>query len=161
MRWVTARLVSAIAVVEIYCFVCAINIARILRCVRVRDDSWVTLAACVFGQPERDLRDKIADGGDNVCSPSDPRHSLIPSLWWPFLASFGNAFQIYSNIVRNTLPRLQHDFCTLWNEVVQEARNRGPRSTGTRRSPTVTPTGISARVTVVAESTGRQNGMHM
>jgi hypothetical protein len=59
------------------------------------------------------------------------------------------------DILRNTLPRLQHDFCTFWNEVVQEARNRRPRSTGTRRSPTLSPTGICARVTVVAESTGR------
>ena len=29
----------------------------------------------------------------------------------------------------NTLPRLEHDkyFCTLWNEIVQEAGNRGSR----------------------------------
>ena len=28
----------------------------------------------------------------------------------------------------HTLLGLQHDFCTVWNELVQEARNRGDRS---------------------------------
>jgi hypothetical protein len=27
--------------------------------------------------------------------------------------------------IRQTVPRLQHEFCTLWNELVQEARSRG------------------------------------
>ena len=27
--------------------------------------------------------------------------------------------------IRNTHPKVQHDFCSLWNEIVQEARNRG------------------------------------
>jgi len=30
--------------------------------------------------------------------------------------------------VRNTLPGLQHNFCALWNELVQEARTRGAGS---------------------------------
>jgi Ubiquitin carboxyl-terminal hydrolase len=31
--------------------------------------------------------------------------------------------------IHNTVPRLQHDFCTLWNEIVQEAWNQGYDST--------------------------------
>jgi hypothetical protein len=31
--------------------------------------------------------------------------------------------------IRNTVTRLQHDFCTLWNELVQDARNRGSYTT--------------------------------
>ena len=31
--------------------------------------------------------------------------------------------------MRKTLPRLQRDFCMLWNKLVQEARNRGPYTT--------------------------------
>ena len=27
--------------------------------------------------------------------------------------------------IRNTLPRLQHNFCTLWSEIAQEARKQG------------------------------------
>jgi hypothetical protein len=30
--------------------------------------------------------------------------------------------------VCNTHPRLQHEFCTLWNEIVQKAMKEGPRS---------------------------------
>ena len=41
-------------------------IAGILVKVRERNDGWVTLAAVAFGLPERNLRDSIALGGDNV-----------------------------------------------------------------------------------------------
>ena len=98
-------------------------IAGILVNVRERNDSWVTLAARVFGLPERDLRDYIALGADNVLlailihyarrflRPGYPNTDVLEAL---------------SKLdVRNTVPRLQHDFCTLWNEIVQEARARG------------------------------------
>ena len=34
--------------------------------------------------------------------------------------------------IRNTSAELQHDFCALWNEIVQEARNKGTGSTPTQ-----------------------------
>ena len=98
-------------------------IAGILVNVRERNDSWVTLAARIFGLPERDLRDYIALGADNVLlailihyarrflRPGYPNTDVLEAL---------------SKLdVRNTVPRLQHDFCTLWNELVQEARDQG------------------------------------
>ncbi len=101
-------------------------VGRILGSARERNDSWVTLAARVFGLPERELRDNIADGGDNVLL------AILIHISRQSIQS-GNvawgAFQTLSKLdMCNTLPRLQRDFCTLWNEIVQEARNRGSYS---------------------------------
>jgi hypothetical protein len=99
-------------------------IARILVSVRERNDSWVSLAARVFGLPERDLRDNIALGDDSVLL-SIFIHVTRQSL----LSDYSNrmVLEALSKLdLRDTLPRLQHDFCTLWNEIVREARNRGP-----------------------------------
>jgi hypothetical protein len=102
-----------------------ITTARVLVSLWERDDSWITLAAAQeFGPPERDLRDMIALGDDSV---------LLA-----FLINFTRLFLRYRVYMRyydlktlkalskldilNTLPRLQHDFCALWNEIVQEQR---------------------------------------
>jgi hypothetical protein len=101
--------------------------ARILGSVWERDDSWITLAARVFGLPERDLRDEIALGDDNVLLVifiHVTRQSLRSGYSnWAVLESLSKLD------MRDTLPRPQHDFCTLWNEIVQEARNRGQFTT--------------------------------
>ena len=102
-------------------------IARILARVQERNDNWVSLATRVFGLPEQDLRDNIALGGDSVLLAiliHVTRPSLRPNYSdWMVLEAV-STFDIH-----NTLPRLQHDFCTLWNEAVQEARNQGPYTT--------------------------------
>jgi hypothetical protein len=96
------------------------SVARILVNVRERNRSWVALAARVFGLPERDLRDNIALGGDSVLlailihvTPQLLRHG------WMVIEEFSKLD------IHNTHPRLQHDFCTLWNKTVQEARVQG------------------------------------
>jgi Family of unknown function (DUF6535) len=103
------------------------TIARILGSVRERDDSWITIAARVFGLPERDIRDNIALGDDSVLLAifiHVTRRSLRSDYSdWEVLEALSN-FDI-----RNTLPRLQHDFCPLWNEIVQDARKQEPFST--------------------------------
>jgi hypothetical protein len=80
-----------------------------------RDDSWITLAARVFGLSERDLRDKIALGDDSVLLAifiHVTRRSLRSNN------SNSVVLQILSKLdIRNTLPGLQHDFCSLWNEI--------------------------------------------
>ena len=98
-------------------------IAGILVNVRERNDSWVALAARLSGLPERDLWDSIALGGDSVLLAillRATRQSLRrnpPNLW---------VLKALSKLdISNTLPRLQHDFCTSWNEVVLEARDQG------------------------------------
>ena len=97
-------------------------IAKILVNVRERNDIWVTLAAQVFGLPEQDLRDNIALGGDNVLLAS-----MIHFTSQYLRSDYFNFWMVraLSKLdIHNTLPRLQHEFCTLWNEVLQEARNQ-------------------------------------
>ena len=102
-------------------------IAGILVNVRERNDSWVTLAAQIFHLSERDLQDDIALGGDNVLLAiliHVTRQSLRPDIpKWVVLGALSK-FDI-----RNTVPRLQHDFCTLWNEIVRKAMKYGPYTT--------------------------------
>jgi hypothetical protein len=102
-------------------------IAGIVVNVRERNDSWVTLAARVFGLPEQDLRDNIPLGGDSVLLAiviHVARQSLRPDYPCRMVLEALSKLDI-----RDTLPRLQHDFCALWNELVQEARNRVPPTT--------------------------------
>ena len=100
-----------------------IMIAGILVNVRERNDGWVTLAARLFGLPERDLRDKIALGDDSVLL------DIFIHVTREYLRSgypdWGALHALSKLDIRNTLPRLQHDFCTLWNEMVRESKNEG------------------------------------
>ena len=102
-------------------------IARILVNVRERNDSWAKLASSAFGLPERDIRGNIALGGDSVLLDIlihvTRQYLRSDSVNWLVLAAVSK-FDIH-----NTLPRLQHDFCTLWNDIVQEGRNRGSHTT--------------------------------
>ena len=104
-----------------------VTTAKILGSVWERDDNWIMLATRVFGLPERDLRDKIALGGDSVLL------ALLIHVTRQYLRNDSSnhvVLETFSKLeVRNTLPKLQHDFCTLWNEVAQEARKQGPFTT--------------------------------
>ena len=99
-------------------------IAGILVSVRERNESWVTLAAREFGLPEQDLRDNIALGGDNVLL------VILLHVTRKYLHSGPHKWMVLEALskfdIRITLPGLQHDFCTLWNEIVQEATDREP-----------------------------------
>jgi hypothetical protein len=96
--------------------------------VRERNDSWVMLAARVFGLSEQEVRDNIALGGDSVLL------AIVIHVARQYLRSGSYsklvALETLTKLdIRDTLPRLQHDFCTLWNELVQKAWKRGLRST--------------------------------
>ena len=104
------------------------TVARILGMVLERDDRWVEFAACISGLSERDLRD-TAKTNDNLCLAAliDFCRQANHSHEWKIVNPFGR-FNI-----RNALPRLQHDFCMLWNEFVDKARIHGdPHSTPVR-----------------------------
>ena len=93
-------------------------ITGILVVATERNESWVTLAARVYGRD-------IALGGDDLSLAMlihSPRQYLFNYSNWRVL----NASSELD--IRNTQPRLQHDFCTLWNEIVQEARCQEPYS---------------------------------
>ena len=98
------------------------TVAKILPFVQERDDRWIALAEDVFGLPERDLQNHIARGDDSVLLYIfiHTSHQVIRTEHrkWELLSSISK-FDI-----QNTLPGLQNEFCTLWNEVVREARDR-------------------------------------
>ena len=101
-------------------------VSRVLATVRERDDRWVELAARIYGLPEHDIRDIITHGDDSVSLViliHLSRNAFRSDLLWGSLGTFTD-FDI-----GNTLSGLQHDFCTLWNEIVQEAMDQGPYTT--------------------------------
>ena len=108
-------------------------VTKVLATVRERDDRWIELAVRITGLPERDLRDiaqtSIARTRNNLLLATliDLSRQAIHSDEWKLVKSIAE-FDIH-----DTLPRLQHDFCALWNEFVDQARIRGdPHSTPVR-----------------------------
>jgi hypothetical protein len=99
---------------------------RVLVAVRERDDRWVELAARVYGLSELHVRDIVTHGNDSVTLAiliQASRSVFRFDFLWGGLATF-TQFDIH-----NALSGLQHDFCTLWNEMVREAKKQGPRTT--------------------------------
>ena len=88
--------------------------------------TWIALTKAEFDVPSHVLRDNI-DHGDSVLLSlliQLTRRAVRRGFWTPFiLASFAR-FDIC-----NTLPELQHDFCSLWNEITQEAWRGGAGNT--------------------------------
>ena len=104
-------------------------VGKVLWTVRERDDRWFGLAAHVYDLPERDLRDYFTrddDSGSLALLIHLTRRSFRSDLHYEVLGAFAQID------VRNSLLGLRHDFCTLWNEIVHEARNQGYDSTPVR-----------------------------
>ena len=107
-----------------------LNVRRIVACIiaraRQRDDRWTMLVKEEFGVPDGVLRDSLAHGDSVLLSIliHISRQANRAGSWTSGILSSLSKFDI-----RNTLPGLQHDFCTLWNEIAQEARNQGSFST--------------------------------
>jgi Family of unknown function (DUF6535) len=100
-----------------------ITVAKNLASIQERDEDWITFAGDLYGIAAHDLRDKIVYAGDNVLLASlidiCRRNIHSDELWL--------LTPLTQIDICHTIPGLQHDFCQLWNETVQEARNRGPR----------------------------------
>ena len=97
-------------------------VAKVLATVRERDDRWFELAARVYDLPERDLRDIFTHDDDNgslALLIHLTRRSFRSNLRYEVLGAFTQID------IRNTLSGLQHDFCTLWNEILQQAKKQG------------------------------------
>ena len=99
------------------------NLPRIVE----RDVRWIELAGDVYGLSKSYLRDTHSLSGDNVflATVIETCRLAIKSRFhnWNVLTTF-TQFDIH-----NTTSGLQHDFCTMWNITVQEARIKGPFST--------------------------------
>jgi hypothetical protein len=101
-------------------------VRRIVACIivraRQRDDRWTMLVKEAFGVSDDVLRDSLAHGDSVLLSIliHTSRQASQASSWTSEILSSLSEFDIH-----NTLPGLQHDFCALWNEIAQEARNGG------------------------------------
>ena len=100
-------------------------VAKVLWAVQKRDDHWVEAAARVYGLPERDIRDILSYDDDSVSLAiliQAARKAFCSDLDWDVLRAFTRID------VCNARYGLKHDFCTLWNEMVREAKKQGPYS---------------------------------
>ena len=101
-----------------------VMVAIYLASMQERNDDWITLASDVCGLVAHVLQDNIAHAGDNVVLATlinTCRQAIHSNALPPMLKR--TDFHIH-----HTLPGLQQDFCTLWNESVQEARIQGSMS---------------------------------
>jgi len=96
-------------------------VSRIISRVPERDDRWVALVKLEFGIPDRSLREYLqhGDSASLVILNHTTRQLFYSntSCWDPDVLGEVSNFD-----VKDTLPRLQQDFCALWNEIVHEAQ---------------------------------------
>ena len=104
-------------------------LARIIAHPQDRDDRWARLVEEAFGIPSGVIRDYLAHGDSALLAIliHVTREALLADHLECHVLESLSRFDI-----RNTSAELQHDFCTLWNQIVQEARNNGSGSTPTQ-----------------------------
>ena len=97
-------------------------VIQIVAGVRERDQHWISLAKAECGVPDHVLRDNIRHGDSALLSLLIymTRQAFRTGSWTPFVLNTLTQFDMC-----NTLPELQHEFCSLWNEIVREARRGG------------------------------------
>jgi len=104
-------------------------IAGVIANVRERDDRWFMLALGQLGVSVNVLRDYLAHG-DSVLLANllNIIHKVCHELLAANLAMTIEVWFILQLLAKfdakNTLPKLQHDFCAVWNEIVLDARSR-------------------------------------
>jgi hypothetical protein len=105
-----------------------IRVAKNLARIKDRDSRWIALASDVSGLSENVLRHDLAIAGDNMLLATviyNCRQDFrFNDYTLGFIEGFSGSFDI-----RRALPRLQNDFCTLWNVLVREAREQEPDPT--------------------------------
>jgi Family of unknown function (DUF6535) len=109
-------------------------VADIIANVEERDGLWIELAADQLGKSENDIRSYLAQGNDSVLlanwihmarqiSDFSSNNRSMASDAASCILQPPSRFDI-----QNTLPELQHDFCSLWNELVPNAQKSGDGS---------------------------------
>ena len=101
-------------------------VAQVVVGIRGRDNRWISLTKDEFGVPDRVLRDNITHGDSALLSLliHMTRQAFRSGVWTPFILDTLTQFDMCT-----TLPGLQHEFCSLWNEIVREAWRGGADST--------------------------------
>jgi hypothetical protein len=101
----------------------------VIACTQDRDDKWITLVTGVLGVPERVFQKHRANRDSALLATliHIAREALRTGR------SERGVLESLSQIdVHNTNSPLQHDFCILWNEIVQDATREGDNSTPTQ-----------------------------
>ena len=97
-----------------------VGVSKNLPRIQERDDRWIALASDVYGIEKPYLEHAVALGGDNVFLAILIHLSRSNNYNGCVLVGGFPQFDIC-----NTLPGLQHDFCTRWNEMVREGAKKG------------------------------------
>ena len=92
-------------------------IACIIASVRERDDRWIALAMDHLGVPEGVLQDYLAHGDSVLLA-----NLIHLTRYYILSTSFSSkVLELVARFdIRNTLPELQHEFCALWNQCVED-----------------------------------------
>ena len=98
-----------------------VGVAKSLASMQARDDAWIAIASDMCGLTEQDLRDNISHGKDSVLL-TTLIHVTRRAIQYDEL-ELVRALTEFD--ICHTLPTLQHDFCTMWNKFVQEAKEQG------------------------------------
>ena len=100
------------------------NVIWCLPRLQERDNRWITLASNACGLAADDIRRNVAMGGDNM---------FFATLIYVSRTSIHSKFNMLMLVealtqfdIRHTLPRIQHDFCKLWNELVKNSKSFFP-----------------------------------
>ncbi len=107
------------------------TVSSIVARAQCRNDSWFILASDELGVPESVLRD-YATNGDSLSLAilihvTRQQFSHFREQSWPWIA-FSSVLDIASKSnVQDTSPKLQHEFCALWNQIVQQVQNGNDR----------------------------------
>jgi hypothetical protein len=107
-------------------------LSTIVARVQPRDDSWFMLGSNALGVPESVLRDYAAND-DNLSLAilihiTSQQFSNYGKPLWPS-AKFSEIIEAASKFsVQGTSPKLQHEFCALWNQIVLKVQNEENRS---------------------------------
>jgi hypothetical protein len=98
-------------------------VAYIITHAKDRDDRWVKLVKEAFDIPDGVIRDYVARGDSMLLAILNhiTRQALRTGR-----AEQQEVLESLSQFdIHNTATELRHEFCALWNEIVQEARNDG------------------------------------
>jgi hypothetical protein len=113
-----------------------LTICRVVATSQPHDDSWYNIASDELGLPETSLREYAAQ--DDSLSLVILNHvvrqqfgyfrkmSLSQKFAWKFTFSLVLA-ETSQFDAKDTLSELQHEFCTLWNQIVNKAQDGDDR----------------------------------
>ena len=107
-------------------------ISTIVATVQPRDDSWFMLASNALGIPDSVLRDYAANDDDLslaiLIHITRQQFSNYGKPSWPSV-KFSEIIEAASKFnVQGTSPKLQYEFCTLWNQIALKVQNEDNRS---------------------------------